>query len=256
MTSTDWLMRSRSSTESTNIMSNPVDAPDEFATAMQQLSAEAEKKSAPVSAHQAVIGSSSAGPSLQSLETRLENLESVVSKKLDELVAAVRQNRAQDLTFQFRKIEEQLTAIRSSETVNQRLFDSLHDELLKYRDNFVHESLQKPFIHDLLHLFDDLSSLLTQLRTTSQQQKKAGSTAQWQDNLENSIHALIEILHRLEVIEIEPKETVDRTLHRVVSYEPTEHPEEDAVIIMRLKRGFLWRGSVLRPEEVIAKRFG
>src|SRR3954462_9335608 len=115
-------------------MSNAVSAPDEFATAMQQLSAEAEKKSAPVLAHQTVIGSSSAEPSLQSLATRLENLESVVSKKFDELVSAIRNNRAQDLTSQFRKIEEQLTAIRSSETVNQKLFDSLHDELLKYRD--------------------------------------------------------------------------------------------------------------------------
>jgi molecular chaperone GrpE (heat shock protein) len=233
-------------------MSNPVTAPDEFATAMQQLSAEAGKK---ISAHQTVVGSSSAEPSLQSLTTRLDNLESVVSKKFDELIGAVRQNRSQDLTFQFRKIEEQLTAIRSSETVNQKLFDSLHDELLKYRDNFVHESLQKPFIHDLLHLFDDLNSLLTQLRTTSQQ-KKAGTVCQWRDNLENSIHALIEVLHRLEVTEVEPRETVDRTLHRVVSFEPTEHPEEDGVIIMRLKRGFFWRGSVLRPEEVIAKRFG
>ncbi len=48
-------------------------------------------------------------------------------------------------------MDEQLAAIRSTESVNQRLFDSLHDELLKYRDNFLHESLQKPFIHDLVH---------------------------------------------------------------------------------------------------------
>jgi len=237
-------------------MSKPATAADGFATAMQQLSAEAEKKSVPMSARQAVIGSTPSESSLQSVEARLGNLEATLSKKLDDLASAVRQNnRIQDADSHFRKIEEELAAIRSSETVNQRLFDSLHDELLKYRDNFVHESLQKPFIHDLLHLFDDLSSLLAQLRTTSQQQKKAGAVVQWRDNLENSIHALIEVLHRLEVIEIEPKETVDRTLHRVVSYEPTEHAEEDGAIIMRLKRGFLWRGSVLRPEEVIAKRY-
>ena len=242
-------------TEPPKTMSKPAAAPDGFATAMQQLSAEAERKTVPVSARQAVIGSSSSEPSLQSLEARLENLETMLSKKLDDLASIVRENRSSDADSHFRQIEEELAAIRSNETVNQRLFDSLHDELLKYRDNFVHETLQKPFIHDLLHLFDDLSSLLTQLRTTSQQQKKAGSVVQWRDNLENSIHALMEVLHRLEVTEIEPKETVDRTLHRVVSYEPTEHSEEDGVIIMRLKRGFLWRGSVLRPEEVIARRY-
>jgi molecular chaperone GrpE (heat shock protein) len=60
----------------------------------------------------------------------------------------------------------------------------------------------------------------------------------------------------MEVSEIESKETVDRALHRVVSYEPSEFAEEDGRIVMRIKRGFLWRDQVLRPEEVVAKRFG
>jgi molecular chaperone GrpE (heat shock protein) len=49
---------------------------------------------------------------------------------------------------------------------------------------------------------------------------------------------------------------VDRAFHRVVSYEPADFAEEDGRIIMRVKRGFLWRDQVLRPEEVVAKRFG
>ena len=32
--------------------------------------------------------------------------------------------------------------------------------------------------------------------------------------------------------------------------------EEDGQIVMRVKRGFVWRDQVLRPEEVVAKRFG
>lgn len=235
-------------------MNKPIATSDEFAAAMQQLSAQAEK-AIPVTPGQPVR-TSAQSDSLRTLEARLDNLETSISKKLDELANSVLKNRNHDLTVQFRKIEEQLAAIRNSETVNQKLFDSLHDELLKYRDNFVHESLQKPFIHDLVHLFDDLSSLLNQLRTTAQQQKKPGAVVQWRDNLENAIHALIEVLHRLEVTEIEPSEKLDRALHRVVSFEPAEFPEEDGTIIMRLKRGFLWRGSLIRPEEVIAKRYG
>lgn len=165
------------------------------------------------------------------------------------------QIRSQDLPGQFHNIEEQLTAIRNNESVNQRLFDSLHDELLKYRDNFVHESLQKPFIHDLIHLFDDLSSLAGQLANSGKDRKKLGHVTQWGDNLENAVHALVEILHRLDVREIEPKETVDRTVHKVVSYEPADYAEDDGRIVMRLKRGFLWRDQLIRPEEVIAKRF-
>jgi molecular chaperone GrpE (heat shock protein) len=131
----------------------------------------------------------------------------------------------------------------------------LHDELLKYRDNFVHESLQKPFIHDLVHLFDDLNSLAEQLRTNAEEQKNRGHIVQWRDNLGNAIHSLVEILHRFDVKEIEARETVDRTLHRVVNFEPADFPEEDGRIVMRVKRGFLWRDKLIRPEEVIAKRF-
>jgi molecular chaperone GrpE (heat shock protein) len=153
-------------------------------------------------------------------------------------------------------VDEQLSAIRSTESVNQRLFDSLHDELLKYRDNFLHESLQKPFIHDLVHLFDDLTALSAQLRNASEEKGKRTHVAQWRDNLENAVHSLTEILHRFEVNEIEPRENVDRSLHRVLSYEPADFPEEDGRIVMRVKRGFLWREKLIRPEEVIAKRFG
>ncbi len=228
---------------------------------MQQLSAEAEK-SLPADVAEADQQTPTAGflhqkaLELERLNGRLKQLEQTVCKKLEDLAGSVAQSKAPDLSARLRKIDEQLTAIRSTESVNQRLFDSLHDELLKYRDNFLHESLQKPFIHDLVHLFDDLSGLLEQLRSSAEEQKKRGRINQWRDNLENAIHSLLEILHRFEVKEIEPKERVDRALHRVINYEPADFPEEDGRIVMRVKRGFLWRGKLIRPEEVIAKRYG
>jgi len=66
---------------------------------------------------------------------------------------------------------------------------------------------------------------------------------------------LHEILHRLDVNEIEEREKVDRALHRVIGVEPTECEEEDGRILRRVKCGYIWRDQVLRPEEVIAKRF-
>jgi molecular chaperone GrpE (heat shock protein) len=155
-------------------------------------------------------------------------------------------------------MDEHMVALRNTETVNQRLFDSLHQELIKYRDNFLHESLQKPFIRDLLILFDDLTALSSQLQTAVEEggENKRGKLGQWRDNLENAIHSLTEILHRMEVSEIEPREMVDRAFHRVVSYEPSDFAEDEGRIVMRVKRGFLWRDQVLRPEEVVAKRFG
>jgi molecular chaperone GrpE (heat shock protein) len=241
-------------------MANRVTTPDEFAAAMQQLSAEAEKSLPANIAEQGLVandaGFAQMSQEFQALTSRLETLEAALSERIEKIAAGKPPASEMDFTARFQKIEEQLSAIRSSESVNQRLFDSLHDELLKYRDNFLHESLQKPFIHDLVHLFDDLSSLAEQLRTAAEEQKKRGHVAQWRDNLENAIHSLVEILHRFEVKEIEPKEHVDRALHRVVNYEPADFPEEDGRIVMRVKRGFFWRGKLIRPEEVIAKRYG
>jgi molecular chaperone GrpE (heat shock protein) len=242
-------------------MAKTISPPDGFATAMQQLSAEA-GKSLPASASKredSVENDARFRQLSKELETftgRFERLEEALSKKIDKLAAAISPIKTVDLGERFQKIDDQLNAIRSTESVNQRVFDSLHDELLKYRDNFLHESLQKPFIHDLVMLFDDLTSLSEQLRNAADQENQRGHVAPWRDNLENAIHSLVEILHRFEVKEIEPKEHVDRAFHRVVSYEPANFAEEDGCIVMRVRRGFFWRGKLIRPEEVIAKRFG
>jgi molecular chaperone GrpE (heat shock protein) len=234
---------------------------DKFAAVMQQLSAEAEKvlptlcESDPI----ASVGAKDAADihkQFESLEGRVQGLETALSERLDRLASAISAANAVDLAPQWKKIDEQLSAIRSTGSINQQLFDSLHAELLKYRDNFLHESLQKPFIHDLVNLYDDLTALGQQLRNASEERGgKRGHIAQWRDNLENSIHSLVEILHRFEVNEIEAKERVDRSYHKILSYEPADFPEEDGCIVMRVKRGFVWRGKLLRPEEVIAKRF-
>jgi len=228
---------------------------DEFASTMQQLVAEAENVSpeAFVSAETADVESEEVRAELVVLNERMAELERAISSGLAQVTAALpKVNDAE----QIQRIEEHFVALRSTESVNQRLFNSLHQELKSYRDNFLRESLQKPFIRDLVVLFDDLNTLASQMETAKGPQgKKQGAISQWTENLRNSIHSLVEVLHRMEVNEIEPKEMVDRTLHRVVSYEPADFAEDDGRIVMRVKRGFVWRDQVLRPEEVVAKRF-
>jgi len=241
-------------------MSNPDHVEEEFAAAMQQLSAEAEK-ALPASPTAkiyplALAGESDLAEKFNALNERVQGLENVLLSRLEQIAADIETSSGAASAELFQKIEEQLTAIRGSESVNQKLFDSLHAELLKYRDNFLHESLQKPFIHDLVHLYDHLTSLWEQLRGAAEEKAKRGSIAQWRDNLENAIHSLVEILHRFEVKEIEPRESFDRTFHRAISYEPADFPEEDGRIVMRVRRGFIWRGKLIRPEEVIVKRYG
>jgi molecular chaperone GrpE (heat shock protein) len=226
---------------------------DEFASTMQQLVAEAEKNISPeafASADGADVESEEIRAELVALKERMAGLEQAISSGLAKVTAALPVGND---TEQMQRMDEHLVALRNTETVNQRLFNSLHQELKSYRDNFLRESLQKPFIRDLVVLFDDLNSLASQMETAGGTQKKG--QAQWSENLQNAIHSLVEVLHRMEVNEIEPKEMVDRAFHRVVSYEPADFAEDDGRILMRVKRGFLWRDQVLRPEEVVAKRF-
>lgn len=199
----------------------------DFAAVMQELSVQA----AGTEDTRVASGISVLISGMHSLGQRLEALEETVMRKFE--------------AAQFQRIEQQLTAIRDTESVNHKLFDSLHAELNSYRDNFVRDSLQKPVIRDLLLLFDDLSRVVAE----------AEVPPQLRQNLENVLHFVIEIFHRLEVTEMEQHDTVDRALHKVVSMETTDVPEENGRIVTRLRRGFLWQGKILRPEEVIAKRF-
>jgi len=233
----------------------------EFRVAMQQLSAEAEKvlPAVPIIQEGSVLPTQEqpdTAPSSDVLLEHLHALENSLLSRIEKLASEMETNNRAAFAEYFKRIDDQLTSIRSSESVNQQLFDSLHGELLKYRDNFLHESLQKPFIHDLVYLYDHLNGLCDQLSTAAQEKGKHSRVSQWRDNLENAIHSLVEILHRFDVKEIEPRERVDRAYHRVISFEPADFPGEDGAIVMRVKRGFVWRGKLIRPEEVIAKRFG
>src|SRR5207249_2744605 len=223
--------------------------PDDFASTMQELSAAATLAREETRTNDFA----SLLREFRAVNENVQTLESTLTRRVEQIASIILPAHATESAAQFQKIEEGIDAIRASESVNQRLFDSLHEELLKYRDNFIYESLQKPFVRDLIVVYDDLTTLATQLKTACEERKSERLT-RWRDNLANAIHGLLEVFHRLEVTEVEPKEFVDLTTHRVVAYETTSRKEDDGRIVTRVKRGFIWRGNVLRPEEVLALR--
>lgn len=209
-----------------------------FAAAMQELSAAAAPQGKPD--ERVASGITALLSAAHSLGQRVEALEESVMRNFEGL--------------HFAKLEEHLAAIRTAESVNQKLFDSLHEELISYRDNFVRDSLQKPVIRDLLVLFDDLSALAAQFEAAAVGEQSRPQDVRARDNLRNILHFVVEVLHRLDVVEVEEKSTVDRTLHCVLQVEATDCAEEDGQIARRIRRGFTWRGNLLRPEEVVVKR--
>jgi molecular chaperone GrpE (heat shock protein) len=144
------------------------------------------------------------------------------------------------------------------ESANLRLFDALHAELKGYKDNFLFDALQKPFVRDLITLSDDLGVVQQQI------EKRFGSLPETSNperdflskltmNLENTLAHFYEVLVRMEV---EPYESAEGALldlkrHRALSVEPAMLPDHDGRIVRSLKQGFLWRERVIRPEEVV-----
>ena len=189
----------------------------------------------------------------------------------------------------FGQINQQLQRLGAVETANQKLFDALHTELKGYKDNFLFDALQRPFIRDLVSIFDDFTAVHDQVSkrlralengqggATSPANKAAeprlgpaGKTAEdpsqqteadflrtLAGNMDNEVHHLLEIFLRLEVVLSQsPAGTpLDKRLHRTVAFEPAPHAGHDAQVVRSLKPGFTWRERMIRPEEVVVHRW-
>lgn len=212
----------------------------DFNAVMQDLSAQASPTGKSSTQANIANGISAALSALHALGQRIEALEETMIRKFEPLNLS--------------KLEQEVTAFRESESVNQRLFDSLHGELASYRDNLIRESLQKPFIRDLLILFDDLNAIAKEAEERSRQPEAQPYETRLRDNLNNLLHFLIAILHRLEVCEMDPESQGDRSRQKVVKIEPTQDPAEDGLVVRQVKPGFTWHGQVLRPTEVVVKK--
>lgn len=149
--------------------------------------------------------------------------------------------------------------------VNQKMFAALHEELKGYKDGFLLESLHKPIIRDLISLYDDLSAIHGQMQETV---LDAGKTAgivgsallerlrTMEMNIEHNCGFILEVLARLEVTPL-PIGTgkLDMLTQRALAVEIADDPDEDGDIARTLKPGFIWKGRVFRPEEVVMKKW-
>ncbi len=148
------------------------------------------------------------------------------------------------------------------DSANQRVFDAMHAELKSYKDGFMFDAMHKPFVRDLIVLSDDLGVAQRQAQARYDALPiGAGSEREFLrkllSNLENSLAHFFEVFVRLEVeaFDTEPGAPLDRARHRTVSVEQAPSADHDATIGRSLKRGFVWRGRIIRAEDVIALRW-
>jgi molecular chaperone GrpE (heat shock protein) len=157
--------------------------------------------------------------------------------------------------------------VEARNTVSRNMFSALHEELQGYKDGFLLQTVHRPIIRDLITLYDDISELhrqLTEIGPESSHSSKGKSEVnaimkrvnQVTTNMANNMEFILEVLARLEVTVMPPgPEKLDKLTQKAVNLEPAKSPEEDGTIVRSVRRGFLWKDAVFRPEEVVIKRW-
>ncbi len=181
-----------------------------------------------------------------------------IGEKLDEKAVALSeaQKSLPELADDLRGLLEQKSG------VSQRMFAALHEELKGYKDGFLLESVHKPIIRDLISLYDDLTAIHGQMQATVAEAAKTPGVALLERlktmdmNIEHNCEFLIEVLARLEVTLLPVGAgKLDMITQRALAVEIAEDAEADGDIVRTLKRGFMWKGRVFRPEEVVMKKW-
>jgi molecular chaperone GrpE (heat shock protein) len=233
----------------------------DFAAEMQMLTGEAEreicerKSSNPANGgtkfaeitRPVVHGFEALSRATEELSARLQQMESTLSKqsKLPDVLATLKE------------------AVDHKNYLNQQLFDALHAELKGYKDGLLLEILQKPIILDLISFFDDLEEVNRQVSSFAKEScsgaaSEIGSRAMTlSTNLEHTLISLLEVLERMEVSKLEAStgQFLDKVHHRAVKVNVADSYEQDGEITESLRAGFMWKGRIVRPEQVTVKKY-
>ena len=136
------------------------------------------------------------------------------------------------------------------DVAKEKVVDKLNDELRFYRDNFVFQSQKSMFI-DLMLLYDHLERILAVLGTDDVFSKEKTT-----ELLQTFKEELLEILYRKDITPFEEHpEYLNHKLHKTIKTIPTNEESENNKVDEIIKTGFRWNDNILRPEEVIIKKY-
>ena len=224
----------------------PASAPDEIVLGEHTISQAAQRPEAP---------NSGLPPPPPAPDVAISGLEAI-SKTLSESIQGLPKT-----------VADLRALLEMKNAVSHSMFSALHEELKGYKDGFLLQSVYRPIIRDLVSLYDDLVEIHRQVKeVVAEGTRDAGDSPvtkrlldrmrTMEMNLEHNIEFILEVLARLEVTQC-PLGTgkLDKCKQRAVAVEVTQNPDEDTLVVRSVKRGFLWHERVLRPEEVVVKRF-
>lgn len=223
---------------------------------MAELAIEAERASGPRNEPATSTGIQEAlRPVIQSLVAlgRAVAANSAAVARIEERLAAQESFRGTLASLQ--------SSLEEKRAMNARLFDAMHEEMRGYKDGFLFETIQKPVARDLITLWDDLTATHKRIREFLEKPLTDPDTMVREvhhlgEHVDHATHAILEILGRLDVALVDPvTQKHDRTVQKAVAVEPAADASEDGAVVKSLRPGFTWRGRIIRPEEVVIKKF-
>jgi molecular chaperone GrpE (heat shock protein) len=150
-----------------------------------------------------------------------------------------------------------VSQINERETSQEKVFNTLHDELRDYKTDFIYEHL-KPVVRSLLFLYDSLEQFDVEVSghelPAGQERRGTLSPSTVRENIGFFRDQLVETLQLCEVARMETPEGVyNPKLHKVIEAVPVESGENN-VIQRVLRSGWYLNGQLLRPAEVVISK--
>lgn len=136
----------------------------------------------------------------------------------------------------------------SYDEAKEKAFDRLYAELDELKKNSALEYL-RPLYIDLILLFDRIENIRQDAAVSS-------DTPMVSDLMKTLNDELLEILYRREIEPINiASSTFDPSFQLALTIEPTAADSEHNQVARIVRRGFKYKDRILRPEEVIVKKF-
>lgn len=162
-----------------------------------------------------------------------------------------------ELLARLDRVDEQLAELSKlfharieDDGIKSQLFEQLYLDLSRYRDDFVFTSITRRIFTDVLRLFDRVDATLDD-RTLP-----ALSRDDLVAHLTSFRNEILQCLRRQEVLVIDsPPGYFDEAWQEAVETRPVDRCEDDQKVMEVVRKGFTYRGRILRPASVIVGRY-
>jgi molecular chaperone GrpE len=195
-------------------------------------------------------------PLFESLDTRLDHLSNLIG---DHVVRQVPPDLpVEALPAYLQSLERRLDGLSQlfqakiqDDQAKAELLQKLYEDLARYRDDFLFKHVVADMFHDLIRLDDRLDDAL------APETLENLSRADLVDRLCRFQGQVRKTLRRHGVVETRssPGVTFDPTVQEAIDAVPVTTAGDDQRVMRVQRRGFAYRGKVLRPEKVVVGHY-